>query len=754
MAKALKSAGDVVVKVASFGLIGLAGGLLSKPPLQTTGAQSEFRADPQAGIPYAMGRTMTRGNIVAEFGSGDKNNYKTFAVVLSGGGPHQAIERFEAGGEVVQFTQDQGEGATGRWRHRMWMRTSLGGQGLPALRLTSTGTKDTPGDHNGHPAEWTTAHKLSGYAHALWCLRYDTEKYPNGAPEPGWVGLWAKVYDPRKDSTYPGGSGPHRALNEATYEWSENPWLHALTWNLGRWQNGKCVLGVGAPIRLIDVAAFVEAANVAHLNNWTLGGVVYTTQGKWDPLKQMCQAGGGEPLRLGARLSCFVNMPRVSLDAVTRDDIIGSASVDGSRSRRERINRIIPRYRSEAHGWEIVAASPIVVPEHVLEDGGERTRERDYPLVQDVAQVGQLARYDIENERELPGELLLMPRFMGYEPGDCLTVTEPELGLNGQKVVILNRGFDPVSGAVTFAVRTETDAKHPFALEQTTTAPPTPALTGFDPSVVLAPGAGSFQAAAAAVTGVGGAQVPVVRITGERDDPAALDILVGYRRVGLDNLPLEEWRWEVYPGTEIRIDLRGLAPGARYEIAVRYRTVRGVDDPTTYRSLGFFLIPDLIASDIAADSPFGTQLFDLRTEVDDLVAGGLEFVTAELEGAFVKRIELEDAAYATVGNILQTVEEVKARKLATHIAGEPIGPIVAAEQVRTDTAISTLGIIGTVTEDGLAFQVDRTKFLVENGKSLATRDSEIVAQFAGEATSYLRSRPSSGQRRASLRLRP
>src|SRR3546814_16439965 len=60
-----------------------------------------------------------------------------------------------------------------------------------------------------------------------------------GVPEPQWIGKWVRVYDPRKDSTYPGGSGSHRALNESTYEWSDNPALHALTWALGRWENGK-----------------------------------------------------------------------------------------------------------------------------------------------------------------------------------------------------------------------------------------------------------------------------------------------------------------------------------------------------------------------------------------------------------------------------------------------------------------------------------------------------------------------------------
>src|SRR3546814_5056335 len=102
-------------------------------------------------------------------------------------------------------------------------------------------------------------------------------------------GKWVRVYDPRKDSTYPGGSGSHRALNESTYEWSDNPALHALTWALGRWENGKRTVGIGAPVANIRVSDFVEAANIADANGWTMGGVEWSTDSKWDIFKRILQ---------------------------------------------------------------------------------------------------------------------------------------------------------------------------------------------------------------------------------------------------------------------------------------------------------------------------------------------------------------------------------------------------------------------------------------------------------------------------------
>ena len=59
-------------------------------------------------------------------------------------------------------------------------------------------------------------------------------------------------------------------------------------------------------------------------------------------------------------------------------------------------------------------------------------------------QIAQLARYDIENAREFgPITLPLKIRWIGYKPGDCLAVEAGELGLDGQRVLVTNRGLDP-----------------------------------------------------------------------------------------------------------------------------------------------------------------------------------------------------------------------------------------------------------------------------------------------------------------------
>lgn len=75
----------------------------------------------------------------------------------------------------------------------------------------------------------------------------------------------AYMYDPRLDSTR-GGSGPHRADDQSTWEWSEsasrNPALQMLWWMLGWRINGKIAVGGGIPPERIDMESFITAANL------------------------------------------------------------------------------------------------------------------------------------------------------------------------------------------------------------------------------------------------------------------------------------------------------------------------------------------------------------------------------------------------------------------------------------------------------------------------------------------------------------
>jgi len=576
-AAAASAASIAGLSVAALGVIGtgltIGAGLLTKKPEGTAGgSQTEFSADPHAGVPYLMGRTGTAGNIVFRrasdgWSANTPNDLQDLITVFSGAGPIDSFERFTSDKGVINF--DGAGNAVGEFRDKMFQRTQRGLCPEPAALTVQAGS-------SARPSGWSTSHKLSGLAAAVWRLRYDSKQrfFQNGVPAPMWVIRGVLTYDPRLDSTYPGGSGPHRYDNEATWTWSENPYLHALSWCIGRHQNGKRVMGLGAKIDSIIIADFVEGANIADANGWKLGGVVYSRPDtKWNVLKQMLQAGAGEPLKTGARIGCMVNAPRVSLATITEADIIGESKLAAMQPIRSRVNTVIPRYRSEAHEWEIVPAAAIRVPAHIDEDGDERSKEITYSLVQDAKQAATLARYDIENTRELgPGTFPLLPKWINYKGGDCVTIQRGDLA--PIKVLILRRTIEPSTPKVTFEVRSETDGKHAFALGQTTTPPPTASVGAYDPTVA-GPNAADWTAAGGVLTS-NGTSIPAIIITGVVSNASADAVLFDYRLAGSGSGPEVGWNTA---GTDspstTRKEITSVASGASYEVSVRYR-VRGI----------------------------------------------------------------------------------------------------------------------------------------------------------------------------------
>ncbi|EPR14189.1 hypothetical protein M527_29185 [Sphingobium indicum IP26] len=531
-------AGISAATLTAIGTYGsLAAGVLSMaaaataPGFSAQGSATTFATNPQSGLPYAMGRTRMSGlRVYARTYDGFKQQSKddilAFVAMLSIAGPIHSIEKFTADNEVVTFAPN-GD-ANGRFYRYMAQDLSLGNSPSTALAL-QFGGKPFP--------DWGASHKLSGIAHAQWALRFDTdgEMYGAGAPEPAWTGKWVKVYDPRKDSTYPGGSGSHRALDESTYEWSENPGLHALTWALGRWQNGKRVCGIGAPVANIRVADFVEMANVCDANGWKVGGVEWTTDSKWDTFKRILQAGGAVPTKTGAMIGCLVSTPRTAIATIESRHLLDSLQIAATKSRRDRFNSVIPRYVDEDSDWSVISGTAITVPEYVTADGGLRTKEVDYPLVQvfsgeQATQPGHLAAYAIVNSREAgPFTWTTGPEWIGLKTGDVVYLNVPEEGLVNQPVLITRRAPDPATGKVSFAGETETYSKHAYALGQSTTPPAPFSLTAPDLKPA-APLALNWNVSGA----TSGEGFPALLVTGTSEMPSADAVVIDYRKSGTE----------------------------------------------------------------------------------------------------------------------------------------------------------------------------------------------------------------------------
>ena len=460
-----------------------------KPPARGTINQVIVTAD--APSPYIIGETYSGGVLRHDVGYGATlkkvpNPYRGQVIVYSVAGP--VTELVAQCVDFVPLTFSPGGGALGYYATYLYRDFRLG-------LLTETAL--TP--HWAGMPGWSAASKLSGRAAILWNGLFDKDgkRYASGWPQTGAIWKGVKCYDPRKDSTYPGGMGAHRwadprdtaafSAAKATWEYSECPGLHALKYALGSWERDETdassryqlIFGPGLPMDGVIVADFVELANVCDANSWKAGGVIYEPGSVWDNFKRIAEAGAAEPLWRGGRLGLKISAPRVSLYTVTEADLADEdAEMTGMQAYGARLNGIRPKYRSAAHKWDYVPSGLVSVPTYLEEDGEPKIEEMQWDFVQDKDQVAQLAAYRLVNGRELaPLSLPFKPHMRHFGPGDMLTFNLPRHGLEGIDAVILKRAMDPGKMIVRHSFMSETAAKHDFALGRIGTAPPTPALT-------------------------------------------------------------------------------------------------------------------------------------------------------------------------------------------------------------------------------------------------------------------------------------
>ncbi|MBB3034063.1 phage tail protein [Alteriqipengyuania lutimaris] len=460
--------------------------------------------------PYLLGRTYFGGVIRHEIGYGPKTNdvenpFYFRAIVAGGGGPYEALESVQVDYKPVAFT---GRDAVGYYNNWLFAYSQLGQCPEPSALAQGTNTP-IPG--------WGASAKLSGQAAQAFIAVFDKKgkRFASGMAALGGVWLGALNYDPRKDGTLPNGSGDHRQFVESTYEFSKCPAVQAVTYAMGRVQNGKLTMGVGIGFQevVIDGIGPVEGiwwddwaafANVCDANGWEGGGVVYEGEGappRWDNLKDICAAGGGIPVVTGGKLGVVWQAPRVAVDTISAKDLAGApVRLPSSKSIAERVNAITPKFASEAHQWEFVPGDEIVIDEYVAADKGEKRSagETQINLCNKAKQAAELCTYKLARLRERgPIEIPCGPRMRRYRIGTCLVCADDmaDYNLAGVKVVVIDRTIDFQTMTVNLLVETESDAKHALALGRAGTAPPvvdTPSAEERDGVVASASGPASL----------------------------------------------------------------------------------------------------------------------------------------------------------------------------------------------------------------------------------------------------------------------
>jgi hypothetical protein len=703
----------VATNLAASAAISAASALLT-PNVSAGGNPTDWVADPDAPLRYAIGRGGAAGQIVLQDEYGPDNMYLSIVSVIAAGGPIKAFAAYEFDDQPVTFNASTGAATSSQWVNEMWLTTRLGAQPSTALSSPS-GLKNSaalPG--------WGSANKLSGKAAYLLTMAENSKRtaFPSGIPKPliTWEGCYG--WDPRLDSTYPGGSGACRLLDPATWVWIDNPALGALKWVLGFWEGpssgGKygvphdsvLVGGFGSKVEGVDVAAFVEAANIADENGWTVAAYPSSADSKAQVLDALLQACGAIYAEKAGRISCIQRAaPRVSVVTISAADTAGPFELDTTVARTGRINTIRPRYWSEANRWQMTAAEAVSASSYVTEDDGRRTRGVDYPFVRSVQQAAELAALQLANTREgFRGVIPLKPHLQRIRPGDAFTITEPGFVLDGQKCLCLDTEFDAATGVHRVTFVSETDAKYPFAFGLSP-EPPAPATLSPDPGPPNAPDVAEWVITPREPPEDGGG-LPGLDLAGAIANAKAYRVLVEYGTT-------DEGPWTAAyegPPTAEKVSIN-VPAGGTYYVAVTYFDRAGV--PSERTVFGPYVVEGLTAG------------------LDPAVLDELNLQAAALIAADIAN------AQASYRDVTRRKEEIRAeseeRRTAINVVESTVTQVAsdleAEIEVREDQISALNGQVASVSS--------ATTTNATNISALAGRTDVIEAQVQSPTTGLL-----------------
>lgn len=735
-----------------------------QPQVGVSGRPVEWTLNSDGPIPFAAGRVGVAGSVVHKDTFGPDLMYYGLVSVLSGSGPIDGYESFWADDGRVVF-DGSGTATTPQWRGEMWLKTTMGHQ--PDTALVSPPLKRgavLPG--------WSSASKLSGKASYMLVMGENSKgsAYPTGEVKPLHVIRGLRVWDPRLDSTYPGGSGPCRLHDPSTWVYSANNFLWAIKWSLGLWEGPTHkgapahgsdtdyqVGGIGAKLSGIDLPTLVAAANIADAHGWVCAAYPTTDDDKSQVLDAFLQAGGAIYAQRAGKISCIHRAaPRTSIVTITANDTAGPIEIDTAASRIDRINTIRPKFWSEQHRWQLHALDDVTATEYKAEDGGTRPRPMDYHYVPNAKQASQLAALQIANTREgIAGIVPLKPHLQRIKPGDCFTISEPGFVLNGVKCLCLNTEFDSATKIVKVTFVSETDAKYDWAMGLSPTPPVPPVLTPVDPTFVSGPLPDDWIITPRPPA-AGGGQLPGFDLSGIVSNDTATAVIIEY-----GSSTTGPWK-QAYQGppTVENIPLDNLQPGETYYVAVQYQRNQNYSERYIY---GPYSAPFSEPSHLNGEPV--QDILDKLTHVEALSASnalavaGLdgrvdgviteaEAILAGAEGAAaLATLEAGKAGdAATASNVAAGIATTKADEAGNHATAANAERLLAeAAKVGADNSASasvlaagqanaSAGEAGdwAAASEGAAVQAaaHAADGLVYRNQSVDARDGAVAAQVA------------------------
>jgi hypothetical protein len=249
--------GGQLIAAAAFVAAGTLFKLTPKTPgvSPTTLDRLNASLNPSAPRTMAFGRTALATDIRYVEPSGTNQEYIDYVVAVAS---HKATSIEEIWFEDALAWTSAG-GVQGAYVSFLTVDTILEGGASAYFTINS-------GSH------WGSAQRLTGCAQVHLRIKRSGTNSPFSGGLPGRMTIIGKgmpLYDPRRDSTVPGGSGTMRANDQTTWAYApggteigQNVALQALAYLLGWRIGGKLAVGSGIPPARLDLAGWITAANL------------------------------------------------------------------------------------------------------------------------------------------------------------------------------------------------------------------------------------------------------------------------------------------------------------------------------------------------------------------------------------------------------------------------------------------------------------------------------------------------------------
>jgi hypothetical protein len=309
----------------------------------------------------------------------------------------------------------------------------------------------------GRPQNWTSDFVGTGMCYVRVTAKFTPDLW-QGFPQLEFVLNGALIYNPGKDSTVVGGSGPHRFDDESTWEFDENTSVQLYALLRGFPVQGEYLYGVqgarSGEVRIEEALAAIADCNDSialndggHENRYESGGEIKVDTPVGDAIQNALLASmSGRLVHTGRYWRMFAGVGQTPVVTITDDDILTSepAEYDPKHGLDELKNAIYATYVEPEEKWDNKSIPVRYSTDDEATDGDRRLpldMRLDYIHSGTQAQrVAEIARRVTRRQRVQ--SIVLPPWVLQYEPGDWIRWTSAKWGYTTKTFWIAGRELD------------------------------------------------------------------------------------------------------------------------------------------------------------------------------------------------------------------------------------------------------------------------------------------------------------------------